>query len=190
MRARAIRGVLLLPAATIAVAVAALSGCGGGHSSRTTDGPLSSGNSIHDPANHHAICAPGGHSWTFGLDEFTNYGHNTVVLDRLVLIHPRNQRLLGAYAVPGERVVGNVYWPPHYAGMPPGWKDRQPVPGFRLAPGKSFNLVLGLAAMTAGRRAISNGELVYYHDSSGSYVANSNSENVIAAGPSTKNCLE
>lgn len=190
MRARTVRGVLLLPAAIMAVGAAALGGCGGGHGSPATDGPLSSGNSIHEPANHVEICAPGGHSWTFGLDDFTNYGHSMVVLDRFVLIHPRNQRLLGAFAVPGQRVVGNVYWPPRYAGLPPGWKDRQPVRGFQLAPGKSFNLVLGLAAITAGRRAISNGELVYYHDSSGSYAAGSNSVNIIAAGPSTKNCTQ
>lgn len=189
MRARTLRRGLLLPAAVIGVAVAALGGCGGGHGSPAKDGPLSAGNGIHDPVPHDAVCAPGGRSWAFGMDQFTNYGHSTVVLDRLVLIHPRNQHLLGAYAVPGGRVIGNVYWPPHYPGMPPGWKDRQPVPGFRLAPGKSFNLVLGLAAATGGRRMISKGELIYYHDSSGSYVANSNSENIIAAGLSTKNCL-
>lgn len=79
--------------------------------------------------------------------------------------------------MPKSACTYDEYWPPHYAGMPPGWKDRQPVPGFRLAPGKSFNLVLGLAAIAAGRRAISKGELVYYHDSSGSYVAKSDSEN-------------
>ena len=33
--------------------------------------------------------------------------------------------------------------------MPPTWKDRQPVHSFRLAPGKSFNMVLDVVA-TAG----------------------------------------
>jgi hypothetical protein len=163
---------------------AALGGCGSGRSGPVTDGPLSSGSGIHDPGSRITICAPGGRSYAFGLDSFTNYGHTTVILDRFVLIHPRNQHLIAGYVVPGDSLVGDVYWPPG----DPGWKDRRPVPGFRVAPGKTFNLVLGLVAITRGRRAISMGELVYYHDASGSYVANSNSVNVIAAGPSTKNC--
>ena len=189
MRVRALRCGLLLQAAAMATAVAALSGCGGGHANPATDGPLSSGNGIHDPAPQSEVCAPGGRSWAFGDDQFTNYGHSTVVLDRLVLIHPRNLHLLRAYAVPGDRLIGDVHWPPHYPDMPPGWKNRQAVPGFRLAPGRSFNLVLGLAAITAGHPAISKGALIYYRDSSGIYVANDDSENIIAAGPSTKNCL-
>jgi len=95
-------------------------------------------------------------AWTFGDDQFTNYGHSTVVLDRLCpdssaqpataprLCRARRQahrrRALATRPYPDQ---------PH-----PGWKSRQAVPGFRLASGKrSFNLVLGLAAITAGRRA-------------------------------------
>lgn len=153
-----------------------------------TDGPLSSGNGIHDPAPHNTVCAPGGHSYTFGLDHFTNYGHRMVVLDRLILIHRHNLRLLGALCRAGREgdrrriLTAALRW--HAA-----WMEKPPArTRFRVAPGKSFNLVLGLAAITAGRSAISKGELVYYHDSSGSYVANSDSENVIEAGPTTKNC--
>ena len=184
MRAQTGRGARLIPAVALAIAVATLGGCGGGHRGPVTDGPLSTGNGIHDSGSRITICAPGGRSYAFGLDSFTNYGHATVILDRLVLIHPRNQHLIAAYVIPGNGIVGDVYWPPDS----PGWKNRRPVPGFRLAPGKSFNVVLGLAAKIAGHQASSMGELIYYHDSSGSYVANSNSENVIAAGPRTTNC--
>ena len=85
MRARTLRRGLVLPAAAMVVAVGALGGCGGGHSSPATDGPLSSGNGIHDPATQHEACVPGGRSYTFGFDQFTNYGHSTVIMDRLVL---------------------------------------------------------------------------------------------------------
>lgn len=57
--------------------------------------------------------------------------------------------------------------------------------GFRLASGKSFNMVLGVAAIAGGHRAAWQGELVYYQDSSGSYVAKSYSANVVAANAQT-----
>jgi hypothetical protein len=191
MPALAIRGVWLLPAAIMAVAVVALGGCGAGPGGPTPDGPLS----LHDSIPVGASCAPGGHSWAFGLQQFTNSGGTTVVLDRVRLLHPRNERLIGSFAVPGAVIVGEVRWPPKYPGtlaglgVPAAWKHRQPVHGFRLAPGATFNLVLGIAAVTQGRRASSKGILIYYHSSSGRYVVSSSSENLIAAGPSTKNCL-
>jgi hypothetical protein len=86
------------------------------------------------------------------MQTFTNYGDTTVILDRVVLLRPRNERLVGSYAVPGDLLVGNVRWPPTYPstisvpGVPAAWKHRQTVPGFRLAPGKSFNMVLGVAS--------------------------------------------
>jgi hypothetical protein len=173
------RLVMLVVAAALASAV---SGC----SSGSDAGPLSSGNGVHDPIPSGSICVPGGRPQTFGDQQFTNYGHITVVLDRVVLLRPRNERLIGAYAVPGDQVIGTAPWPPEYPHMPPGWKDRRPVPGFRLAPGQPVNIVLGVVAVTAGRRAISQGMLVYYHDSSGSYVAPNYFANIIAA--STRTC--
>jgi hypothetical protein len=65
--------------------------------------------------------------------------------------------------------------------LPPAWRDRQPVHGFRLAPGKTFNMVLGVAATAAGQ-ARSRGMLVYYHDSAGSYVARNYVAMIIATG--------
>lgn len=185
MRALSIRP---KPLAVLALAalVTASSGCGGG--GPASDGPLSSGNGGNggnDPNPRFSVCAPGGQPWAFGFDQFTNYGHTTVVLDRVVLWHPRNEHLVGSFAVPGDRVVGVVHWPPRNPQTQPAWKDRQLVHGFRLAPGRSFNMVLGIAAIAGGRRATSQGELVYYRDSSGSYVAKSNSPNIIAANTHT-----
>ncbi len=84
------------------------------------------------------------------MQQFTNYGHTPVVLDRIVLLHPLNEHLIGSYAMPGQLAIGTVHWPPHGPGLPPAWKDRKPVPGFRLAPGKTFNMVLGVAAIARG----------------------------------------
>jgi hypothetical protein len=115
---------------------------------------------------------------------FTNYGSIAVVLDRVILMHPRNQRLLGAYAVPaGDFLVGNPHgWPPQGTPLPSTWKRRQPVHGFRLAPGKTFNMVLGVAPVSTGR-STSQGMLVYYHASSSSYVAKNFWAEIIAGKP-------
>jgi hypothetical protein len=168
-----------LPLAVVAVAVALSSlvaGCGG--SGPAFDGPLNSGGGAR-PA-HGGSCAPGGEAQTFGTERFTNHGAVTVVLDRVVLQDPRNEHLIGSYAVPGATLIGVVPWPPGYAGLPSGWKDRRPVRGFRLAPRRSFNMVLGVAATRPGRAA-SGGMLVYYRDSSGSYVTRDDVAMIIAA---------
>jgi hypothetical protein len=54
-----------------------------------------------------------------------------------------------------------------------------PAGGWRLAAGKSFNMVLGVAG-TATPNASSPGVLVYYHDSSGNYVAENHFAMIIA----------
>ncbi len=163
--------------AMAAVLVSALGGCGGGGGS-AADGPL--GSRVDGRIPRGSNCVPGGHAQAFGDQQFTNHGHATVVLDRVVLLHPRNERLIGSYAVPGQWVIGVVFWPPRYRHMPPTWKDRQPVHGFQLAPGKSFNMVLGLIAAAPGQ-ASSRGMLVYYGDSAGSYVARNYFAMIIAA---------
>lgn len=174
-----IRGAVVI----LATLVSVLGGCGGcgGGGGKAADGPLSSGLSIHGPIPRGSVCAPAGQAWAFGLQSFTNYGKTTLVLDRVVLLHSREEHLVGSYAVPGDRVLGVVHWPVRNSQAQPAWKDRQPVHGFQLAPGKSFNMVLGVAATAGGRRATSQGMLVYYHDSSGSYVAKNFYANIIAA---------
>ncbi len=175
MRSRTI-GFRVLPSAVVAVALmSALGGCS--NSGPATDGPLS----LHDSIPLGSNCAPGGHSWAFGFQQFANSGHTTVVLDRVVLLRPRNERLVGSFAVPGDRVLGVARWPVTYHPAQPNWKNRQPVHGFRLAPGKAFNMILGIEAVTGSQRAASKGMLVYYHDSSGNYVATGKSANIIAA---------
>ncbi len=177
MRARTIR-VRPLPLAVLALALASvLGGCGS--SGPAADGPLSSASSRHGTIPNGSDCVPGGRPQTFGDQVFTNYGNVTLILDRVALLRPQHQRLIGSYAVPGGQVIGTVFWPPKYAHMPPGWKHRRPVHGFRLAPGRAFDLVLGVVATIPGR-ATSRGMLVYYHDSSGTYVAKNDFQNIIA----------
>jgi hypothetical protein len=176
-RLRAPLAALALAAALAAVMTGALGGCGSG-TSPVAAGPLSSRQDGALP--HGANCAPGGEVQSFGTELFTNYGHAAVVLDRVALLHPRNERLVGSYAMPGDRLIGIEPWPPDYAGLPPEWKLRQAVRGFRLAPGKSFNMVLGVAAAGPGQ-ASSQGMLVYYHDSAGSYVTTDHVAMIIAA---------
>jgi hypothetical protein len=131
-------------------------GCSRHGGGPAADGPLSSAafGSITGGAN----CAPGGEAQTFGTEVFTNHGQTSVVLDRVVLLRPRNERLLGSYAVPGTFMIGVVPWPPRYADMPPTWKYREPV------------------------HAFSQGMRVYYHDSAGSYVATDHLAMIIALG--------
>jgi hypothetical protein len=106
----------------------ALAGCQSG-GSPAADGPLSSGDGPHDPLPRGAVCTPYGGPQTNGLQVFTNYRSTTVILDRVVLLRPRNQRLLGAYAVPsGNFLVGNPHgWPPRSSPLPSGWKHRQRI---------------------------------------------------------------
>jgi hypothetical protein len=184
MRPRTIR-VRPLPLMAVGMAAALVSALAGCHSGRSpaADGPLSSGNGIHDPIPRGSVCTPDGGPQTNGLQVFTNYGSTIVVLDRVVLLRPRNQWLLGSYAVPGEYVVGSPHgWPPRSAQLPPTWKHRQPVHGFRLAAGGTFNMVLGVAPITK-RRSTAQGMLVYYHDSSGTYVAKDYWAEIIAGNP-------
>ncbi|HUC59384.1 MAG TPA: hypothetical protein VMA95_18420 [Streptosporangiaceae bacterium] len=177
---------IALQLTAIALAVVLVSGLGGcgGQADSVSDGPLSSGNGIHGPVPRGSICVPGGQAQTFGDQQFTNYGHRAVVLDRVVLLRPQNERLIGSYAVPGRLIVGTVPWPPTGSGLPSTWKNRRPVHGFRVSPGKSFNMVLGIEAVTPNR-ATSQGMLVYYHDSAGSYEAKNYYANIIAKNTHT-----
>jgi|HubBroStandDraft_1064217.scaffolds.fasta_scaffold01749_2 hypothetical protein len=186
MRARTMRvKALTLGALALAVALASILGGCSVSSGPAADGPVSSGNSMHGPIPTGSNCLPGGRPQAFGFEQFTNYGHTTVVLNQVVLRHPHNERLVGSFAVPGEQVLGTAHWPPQNPGLPPTWRDRQPVHGFRLAAGQTFNMVLGVAAINAGRRATSLGMAVYYHDSSGTYVAYDYWANILAANTHT-----
>jgi hypothetical protein len=181
MRAGAMR-LKSLPLALVAVVVLmpALAGCDGS-TGATANGPLSSSTSRHGRIPNGSICVPGGRAQTFGDQVFTNFGKTVVVLNRVVLLHPHHERLIGSYAVPGDLLIGAPGdWPPKYHGIPSTWKHRQPVHGFRLGPGGAFDMVLGITATTRGR-ATSRGMLLYYHDSAGNYVARNYFANIIGA---------
>ncbi len=167
MRTR-VKPLSLVAAFTTAALISALGGCGSEGPAR--NGPLGSGSGS-DP-DHGSACAPGrvGQPRSFGLSQFTNHGRVLVVLEGVTLQHPHHLRLVGSYAVPGAVLIGVGGWPPNYAGIPAAWKHRQAVRGFRLAPGKTFNMVLGVEATAMGI-GTSRGMVVYYHDSSGNYMA-------------------
>jgi hypothetical protein len=172
----------LTAAALASMLMVVLVGCSDSGGSLSADGPLSSGNGIHDRIPTGSICAPGGRAQTFGDQQYTNYGNQPVVLNRVVLLRPRNEHLIGSYAVPGDQIVGVPgNWPPKYRGIPRGWKHRQPVRGYRVRPHALFNMVIGVVAVDAHREAVSEGILVYYHDASGTYVAKNYFGNIIAA---------
>jgi hypothetical protein len=177
MLARALR-MKPLPLTAAALLMSVLSACG--HRGPATDGPLGSGG---DPT-HAEVCASGrvGQALTFGLEQFTNHGRALVVLDRVVLQRPHHERLIGSNAVPGQVPIGVGFaWPPHYAGISPAWKHRQPVHGFRLAPGKSFTMVLGVAGTSVGT-ATSKGMLIYYRNTSTTYVTKDELAMTVDAG--------
>lgn len=160
--------------ALVALLATALAGCSSASGGPATNGPLNSGAGKDGKILPHGggVCVGRlvSRLQAFGDVQFTNYGHTTVVLDRVVLMHPHNQRLIGSYAVPGERLIGTVPWPPNYPSDRGLWKTRQPVRGYRVAPGKEFNMVLGATYAGPGF-ATSQGMRVYYHDAAGSYVA-------------------
>jgi hypothetical protein len=180
MLARTIRMRPLPLAAAAALLVSVLSGCNSGHHDPATDGSLSTGG----PPTHAEVCASGrvGQALTFGLEQFTNHGRTVVILDRVALQHPHHEQLVGSYAVPGQVPIGVAdSWPPKYAGLPAAWKHRQPVHGFRLAPGKWLTMVLGVAGTSVGT-ATSRGMLIYYHNRSVSYVTKDELAMTVDAG--------
>ncbi len=178
VRAARTRSLPLVVALVVALVGLVLSGCNG-HRGPVTDGPLGTGG---DPT-HAEVCDSGrvGQPLTFGLEQFTNHGRSIVTLDRVILQHPHHERLVGSYAVPGQSPIGVGNWPPHYAGLPPTWKNREQVHGFRLAPGKSFIMVLGVAGTVLGK-ATSRGMLIYYHTSTVSYVTQDELAMTVDAG--------
>lgn len=189
MRARSLPLTVVALAGLLAFALAGCSTPASAHDP-ATNGPLSSGTSAHGRIPRGGNCLNRrGVPETFGDQQFTNYGHVTVVLDRIVLLHPRNERLIGAYAIPGIELVGVIPWPPNWPGVRALWKTRQPVRGYRVAPGKTFNTALGVIAAGPGF-ATSQGMLLYYHDSAGSYVAPNYFKMQIAATRSGKGCVD
>jgi hypothetical protein len=172
---------LLLAAVALAAALAS-AGCGSNNSGPATDGPLRGGAFGYSGGGSDCSPARAGQPVSFGDEQFTNHGHDTLVLDRVVLRQPSHVRLVGSLVVPGIYGIGVTRgFPPRFRGLPPTWKHRQQVHGFRLAPGKSFQIVLGVVA-PGGRPARSPGMAIYYHDPAGRYVAVDHFAMIIAVG--------
>jgi hypothetical protein len=159
--------------ALVALLACALAGCHSASGDPATRGPLSSGTSQYGRIPRGGNCItfpPATPRNTFADQFFTNFGHATVVLDRVVLLHPHNERLIGSAVVPGKQGIGVIAWPPGDPSIRGLWKTSQPVHGYQVAPGKTFNMVIGAEPAGPGK-ATSQGMLVYYHDGAGSYVA-------------------
>jgi hypothetical protein len=169
-----VKPLLMAAAALPALAVATVAGCStAGARDPATNGPLSSAASAHGRIPRGGNCVtfpPSTPAQAFGDQTFTNYGHVTVVLDRVILLHPHNERVIGSDVVPGKALIGVIEWPPNWHGIRAAWETRRPVHGYRVAPGKSFNMVIGAEPAGPGK-ATSQGLLLYYHDTAGSYVA-------------------
>jgi hypothetical protein len=165
----------LIRTASAMLAVAAiltplLTGCSSSGKSSSVDGGPLGGASSGDST---LACARVGQAVTFAAESFTNKGHSALILNRIELRDPHGVHLIGAYVVPGTAMLGVTQgWPPKFpTGIPRMWKRRQPVTGFQLAAGKSFNMVLGVKA-TARPQGSSPGMAIYYHDPAGRYVVN------------------
>lgn len=162
MRTRLPLGLLLgvLAAAVLAAVLVVVVRSSG---SVLTIGPLG------PPGNHDSNCLPGGPKVrvdTEGNQNVTNSGHDTIVVDRLVLASPRHLKLTGAYLVPGQGLVGT--WPsfPPPAGKVDRyvqWNRRERPAGARIPPGQTVNLVFGVEQTTNGPGSTAGIE-VLYHD--------------------------
>jgi hypothetical protein len=114
-----------------------------------------------------------GQGITYGLEDFTNHSSQTVGFDRVGIRDPRNLKVLGARLTPGDRYLVGMWptWPPHPQRSYPlasSWKHRRLVAGYRLRPGKSAGVVLGIEPTAFP--ASTAGMLIWYHTASGSYV--------------------
>ena len=134
-------GSMTLAALALAAVTPALAGCSSGPP------PLGAAPS----GENQCIPAKPGQGVTYGLEAFTNHSSSTVVFDRVGLRQPRNLKLLGAYAIPGDRYPVGIWadWPPapergDRLPVPPSWAHRHPVSGYRLRPGASAGIVLGV----------------------------------------------
>jgi hypothetical protein len=161
-----------LAVSALALALASvLGGCSSGPSAPSADGPLAGAS----PGGFECGPVRPGGAFTFGIEDFQNAGHSPLELDSVALRDPQGLKLAGSAADPGTLLVGAISdWPPQF---PPGfpsaflasWRHHRAVPGFRLAPGKWFVMVIGVTAPRPPGGSTS-GLVIRYHDSAGSYV--------------------
>jgi hypothetical protein len=150
--------------------------------------PVNSG-PLGPPGNSLTECLPGSprHADTEGLQVFTNSGKNTVTIDEIELVEPRNIILTGAYVIPGQALVGSLLtFPPPVGQLPSGvdWRAREPAPGARIRPGETADLVLGLRPATSATASTPGAE-VLYHDGSTPYELRFNLAVIIKVPPAS-----
>jgi hypothetical protein len=167
------RTTLAMVALTVAL-VPAMSGCGS-----SGPGPLRAA----PPGTSTCIPAKPGQGVTYGGERWTNHTSQTIVFDRVGIRRPQHLKLLGAYATPGLYVVGMwASWPPK--GQPEiwlshSWAHRRLVAGYRLRPGATAGIVLGIES-TAPPRGSTPGMLIWYHTASGNYLLRDDYEIIVA----------
>jgi hypothetical protein len=141
------------------------------------------------PGNPTTTCTPlgRGEALSDGYLSVANHGTGTLTIERVALASPRNITFLGAYIVP---VRGNVVgdfdgWPPPAGKLLPGvmWAQRHRPAGAQVRPGESIDSVVGLKIAAGHTKASDNGQLIYYHDSSGHhYVMHSHVRVILETG--------
>jgi hypothetical protein len=160
-------GRLALVAVLAAALAPALSGCSDGPPPLSAPPP--GGQTFCDIKPHHGL--------TYGLEDFTNHSSQTVVFDRVGVRDPQHLKVLGADLTPGARYLVGMWpdWPPKPVRgqtdphLPPSWKHHRPVAGYRLRPGATAGVVLGIES-TSASGGKTPGMLIWYHTASGSYV--------------------
>lgn len=151
-----------------------LAGCGGS-SAPQSGGPLG------PPGNPGGACLPAagpGQPESDGFTEYSNLGSAPLVITRVSLAAPRHLALLGSYLVPtgGTELGESATFPPKSttgSPLPPGWAGRQKPGHFRLMPGKSVNIIVGIEA-TVRPGGMSPGVEIWYTEAGTSYVRKSN----------------
>jgi hypothetical protein len=154
---------------------------------RPSGSAVALGGPLGPPGNQSTVCLPSrlGHAVTIGLQDFTNSGHDAVIIDRVTLGAPRNLRLAGAYAVPGRYAVG--VWesfPPPAGQLLQGvqWAKRRQPAGTRIPPGAWVNVVAGVEP-TRKAKDTSTGIIVWYRDGSTHYELRTNVRMIVSVPP-------
>jgi hypothetical protein len=152
-----------------------------------SDSSVVLGGPLGPPGNLSTVCEGSrlGHPVTIGIQDFTNSGHDAIVIDRVTLGTSRDLRLAGAYIVPGRFTVG--VWenfPPPAGQLLQGvqWDKRRHPAGTRVAPGGWVNVVAGIAP-TRRARDTSTGIVVWYHDGSKHFELRTNLRVIVAVPP-------
>jgi hypothetical protein len=154
---------------------------------RPSASAVSLGGPLGPPGNLSTVCLPSrlGHAVTIGIQDFTNSGHDSVIVDRVTFGTPHSLRLAGAYAVPGRYTVG--VWrtfPPPAGQLLKGvqWARRRQAAGTRVSSGGWVNVAAGIDP-TRKAKDTTTGIVVWYHDGSKRYELRTNVRVIVSVPP-------